>query len=109
MLTFRRMLTHTLSPLQMAAGKDRRITHAIAQARDAIFTAGKSNTECGIADLDYEMAFDFLSLNSIKLVLQKKGVCKSLLQRFSNIYSDGITIPIVNNEMGGRIPKKECH
>ena len=42
----------------------------------------------------------------IKLVLDKKGVCNSVIERFSNIYSEGITIPIVNNKMCKKIPNK---
>ena len=52
MMRYKRTLDHTLSPFQMAAGSDRRITHAISLARDAVFIAGKKEEGCGVADLD---------------------------------------------------------
>ena len=89
MFRYRRLLTHTLSPLQMAAGENRRINHAITQARDAVFIAGKSKEGCGLADLDYEMAFDFLSLDWVKLVMERKGASEEALKRFRRIYDGG--------------------
>ena len=53
--------THTLSPLQLVAGSDRRIHHGINMARNAIFAAGKpGHAGCGILDTDLVAAFDFL-------------------------------------------------
>ena len=44
---FRKVMTHTVSHLQLVAGEDRRIHHGIALARDAIHAAGKSRFGCG--------------------------------------------------------------
>ena len=43
----RKVRPHTVSPLQLVGGGDRRIHHGIALARDAIQAAGKS-AGCGI-------------------------------------------------------------
>ena len=48
----RKIMTHTVSNLQLVAGSDRRIHHGIALARDAIQAAGKSGSGCGILDTD---------------------------------------------------------
>ena len=58
---------------------------------------------CGIADNDFEAAFDFLCLDWVKLVLKKKGLADEALARFTNIYNDGITLPVVNNIVGKAI------
>ena len=105
-LRYKKLLTHTLSPTQLAYGTDRRITSGICLARDAINAAGKRKQGCAIADNDFEAAFDFLCLNWVKKVLRKKGLCDEALQRFSNIYDGGITIPVVNNEQGRPISNK---
>ena len=103
---YNKVLTHTLSPHQLAAGDDRRISFGICKARDAIYAASRSKTGCGIADNDFEAAFDFLCLHWVKLVLEKKGLASEALDRFSNIYSDGITVPVINNIPGKAINNK---
>ena len=60
-------------------------------AKDAIFAAGKSEEGCGLAYYDYESAYDFLSLDCVRLVLLKKGVCEEAVNRFMRLYSLGIT------------------
>ena len=102
----RKILNHTLSPEQLAAGDDRRISFGICQARDAIHAAGKSKKGCGLADNDFEAAFDFLCLDWVKLVLEKKGMASDALERFMNIYREGITIPLINNTAGRSILNK---
>ena len=82
---YNKVLTHTLSPQQLAAG-DRRISFCICLARDAIHAASKTKQGCGIADNDFEAAFDYLCLDWVKLVLEKKGVAAAALEWFSNIY-----------------------
>ena len=99
----RRVLTHTLCPQQLAAGDDRRISFGISQARDAVFAAGQRGEGCGLVDNDFEAAFDFLCLDWVKKVLERKGLAEEALERFSNLYNNGITIPIVNNIKGGKI------
>ena len=95
-----KVITHTLSPQQLAAGDDRRITFGITLARDAIYAAGRRRQGCGLADNDFEAAFDYLCLEWVKLVLRKKGLAEEALARFSNLYDAGITIPIINNVPG---------
>ena len=55
---------------------------------------------CGLPDNDFESAFDFLCLDWVRLVLEKKVLAPEALYRFMNIYSDGITIPMINNIPG---------
>ena len=43
---------------------------------------------CGLADNDFEAAFDFLCLEWVKLVLKRKGLADKALQRFMNLYSE---------------------
>ena len=54
---FTKVLTHTLSPNQLALGDDRRITFGICMARDAIYAANMRKVGCGIADNDFEATF----------------------------------------------------
>ena len=75
-------------------------------ARDAIYAAWKSKLTCGIADNDFEAAFDFLCLDWVKLVLKRKGLHQEAIKRFNNIYSNGITIPVVNNVPGRPIKNR---
>ena len=97
---YNKVVTHTLCPQQLAAGDHRRITFGISLARDAIYAAGKKRQGCALQDNDFEAAFDFLCLDWVKLVLKKKGVSEVSLARFSNLYDQGITIPVINNVPG---------
>jgi hypothetical protein len=97
---YNQVLTHTLSPQQLAAGDDRRITFGISLARDAIYASSRRKQGCGMADNDFEAAFNYLCLDWVKLVLRKKGVAEEALARFSNLYEEGITIPVINNLLG---------
>ena len=97
---YNQILNHTLCPQQLAAGNDRKITFGICQARDAIQACSKQKSTCGIADTDFEAAFDYLCLGWVKQVLKRKGLSQKNLDRFSNIYNDGITLPVVNNVIG---------
>ena len=101
-----KILSHTLCPQQLAAGSDRRITHGICLARDAVYAAGMRKTGCGIADNDFQAAFDFLCLDWVMKVLQKKGMAQAALDRFLNLYNQGITIPVVNNLPGKSLKNK---
>ena len=65
-----KILEHTVSESQYAVG-GRRIHHAINLARDAIFAAGKSGKGVGIADQDFEAAFNFLCMDWVERVLKK--------------------------------------
>ena len=103
---YNQVITHTLCPQQLAAGNDRRISFGICLARDAIYAAGKRKSGCGIADNDFEAAFDFLCLDWVRKVLQKKGLAEPALDRFTNLYKNGITIPVINNILGMKVENK---
>lgn len=97
------MSTHTLSPAQLAAGDNRRIHQGINLARDAINAANKMKTGSGILDNDFRAAFDYMSLLWSLRVLKAKGADQKFIERLKNIYSNNITIIVVNN-----IPGKSC-
>ena len=80
--------THTLSPVQLVAGSDRRIHHGINHARDAINQAGKSRKGCGLLDLDFMAGFDWLEMDWVYLVLAKEGVCQAVIERIKRLYAD---------------------
>ena len=94
----KQMFTHTLSPFQLVAGKDRRIHHGINKARDCINAVSKSG--CALVDLDFIAAFDFTVLVWVLKVMRAKGVCEEVLNRLTNIYDNCITIPVINNIPG---------
>ena len=97
---FGKTATHTLSPVQLVAGSDRRIHHGINLARDAIHHAGKKKAGCGILDLDFLAGFDWLVMEWVYLVLAKKGVCQEVINRIKRLYYDSTTIVVVNNVLG---------
>ena len=98
--------TRTLSPYQLVAGDDRRIHHGINLARDAIQSSSKFKKDCAIIDTDYMAAFDFLVMSWVFQVLEKKGLSQAVIQRLQNLYSDNISIVVVNNIYGKSIQNK---
>ena len=99
----KKTLTHTLSPLQLVAGDDRRIHHGINLARDAIWAAGKRGQGCGILDTDLVAGFDFMTLSWCLQVLEKKGACPELIARLNNLYNKNYSIVVVNNIPGAAV------
>ena len=97
---FKKVATHTLSPCQLAAGDDRRIHHGINSARDAITAAGSGREGVGILDNDYKAAFDYMVLLWVIKVLRAKGLSEEVLNRLLNLYSNNITIVVINNILG---------
>ena len=96
----RKIMPHTVSPLQLVGGGDRRIHHGIALARDAIHAAGKSHYGCGILDTDLIAAFDWMVMSWVLKVLEKKGMCAEAIARAYNLYSENMSIVVVNNVLG---------
>ena len=103
---YQKVLSHTLCQEQLAESDDKRISFGVCLARDAIFSASKARTGCGIADNDFRAAFDFLCLDWVRKVLGKKGLADEALNRFTNIYSEGVTIPVINNILGPSLKNK---
>ena len=102
-MRLKKTLTHSLSPLQLVAGNDRRIHHGINLARDAIWAAGKKRNGCGILDTDLVAGFDFMTLSWCLKVLEKKGACPELIARLTNLYSKNYSIVVVNNIPGAAV------
>ena len=93
--------SHTLSHLQLVAGSSRRIHHGINLARNAIFTASKpGHPGCGILDTDLIAAFDYLCMEWVFKVLEKKGLHRDVILRLHNLYSNSVSIVVVNNIQG---------
>ena len=103
---FRKLGNRLLSPVQYVAGKDRKIHHGIARARDAICAAMKAKLGCGLADLDFVAAFDWLVLSWVWKVLIKLGVQPLCIRRLQNLYADSLSIVVVNNKLGKTITDK---
>ena len=55
-------------------------------------------------DLDFLAGFDWLDMSWVYLVLEKKGVCKIVINRLQRIYSISNTIPVVNGVPGHPLP-----
>ena len=99
----KKMLTHTLSTLQLVAGKDRRIHHGINLARDAIWAAGRRGQGCGILDTDLIAGFDYMTLSWCLMVLEKKGACPEFIKRLKNLYSKNLSVVVVNSVHGAAV------
>ena len=97
---FKKLSTACLSPVQYVVGKDKRIHHGISKARDAINASSQLKSGCGIADLDFIAAFDWLVLSWVWKVLEKMGVDRSVICRVKRLYEESVTIVVVNNKLG---------
>ena len=86
----RATMSRTISPLQLVTGGDKRISHGVAMARDAIYAAGKARSKCGILDTDLIAAWCYQVMN-------KKGLCEEVTNRYRNLYEDNLSIVVVNN------------
>ena len=53
--------------------------------------------KCKEIDLDFIAAFDYTVFSWVLAVLRAKGCSELVISRISNLYSDTITIPVVNN------------
>ena len=101
-----KILDHTVCENQFALGTNKNISHAIALARDAIWAASKKTDRCAIADLDFMSAFNFLCMEWVYAVLEKKGMRIEAIQRIRRYYDNSVTIPIVNRIPGRPIVNK---
>lgn len=102
-IRFSSIATHTISPLQLVAGDDRRIHHGICKAREVIRAACSIKGGCGMVDSDFEAGFDWLTLNWVWLVLEAKGCDRKVTDRLKNLYANRETQVIVNNVPGEKI------
>ena len=100
----RNVATHTLNQNQFAMGKNRNIHHGISKARDAIFSASCRSSGCGILDNDYMAAFDYMVLKWVFRVLEAKGLDFNCISRLKNLYSNHLTVVVVNNISGKCYP-----
>ena len=96
----RQTMAHTISPHQLVTGGDRRISHGVALARDAIHAASSLKTGCGILDTDLVAAFCNMVLTWCLQVMEKKGISPEVIKRFKNLYEKNYSIIVVNNIPG---------
>ena len=68
----RATMARTISPLQLVTGGEKRISHGVAMARDAINIAESKKLECSILDTDLIAAF----CNMVLFGIIKKRVCQ---------------------------------
>ena len=93
-------MTRTISPNQLVTGGDRRISHGVAKARDAIHAASSLRTGCGILDTDLVAAFCNMVLTWCLQVLKKKGLSQNVIKRYENLYNDHVSLIVVNTIIG---------
>ena len=96
----RATMSRTVSSLQLVTGGEKRISHGVAMARDAIHAAGKSKNRCGILDTDLIAAFCNMVAPWCYQVMYKKGLCEEVISRYRNLYEDNLSIIVVNNLQG---------
>ena len=93
-------MRRTISPHQLVTGGDRRISHGVALARDAIQASSSLKSGCGILDTDLIAAFCNMTLPWCLLVMKKKGIDEKVINRYLNLYRDNYSIVVVNNIKG---------
>ena len=103
----RKMEDHTISNIQYSV-KPRKINHAICTARDAIHAVNPKNKGCGLAEFDFQAAFDFLSVEGWTWkVFEAKGASPAFIRTMKALYTDpegaGFCIPVINNDKTKRI------
>ena len=92
----RKTMCRTVSPLQLVTGGDKRISHGVAMARDAIHAAGISQERCGMLDTDLIAAFDNMVSTWCFQVMSRKGLDDEVIARYRNLYDNNISIIVVN-------------
>ena len=79
---------HTVSQVQLVAGRYRKIHFGINKARDCINSVSKSKIGCALVDLDFIATFDYTVFTWVFAVLRAKGVSETVISRVAN-YSSG--------------------
>ena len=93
----RATMSRTVSRLQLVTGGEKRISHGVAMARDAIHAAGRSRERCGILDTDLIAAFCNMVAPWCYQVMSKKVLSDKVLARYRNLYDNNLLIVVVNN------------
>ena len=101
---------HTLSQQQYAAGK-RRINHAISQARDTVENVSPNQKGCALVEMDFQGAYDMLSLRWTWKVLLKKNCSPAFVSTMQQLYelSPSYLISTINNQQQPRILNKRSN
>ena len=104
----RTTMTRTISSLQLVTGGDKRISHGVAMARDAIHAAGTNRARCGILDTDLIAAFCNMVSTWCFTVMARKGLDHKVICRYRNLYDRNFSIVVVNGIQGRCLKIKEC-
>ena len=96
----KRTMSRTISPLQLVSGREKRVSHGIAMARDAMESTSNKTPGCGILDTDLEAAFCNMVTTWCFQVLLKKGINEQVISRYKNLYEDNVSLVVVNNIVG---------
>ena len=103
----KKMEEHTISDIQYSV-KPRKINHAICTARDTIHAVNPKNKGCGLAEFDFQAAFDLLCLEGWTWkVFEAKGASPDFINTMKALYTDpdgaGFCIPVINNDKSKRV------
>ena len=104
----RKTMCRTILHLQLVTGGDKRISHGVAMARDAIHAAGINRDRCGILDTDLIAAFCNMVSTWCFSVMSKKGLVPEVISRYRNLYDRNYSIVVVNGIQGRCIKTNEC-
>ena len=96
----RKTMHKTISPLQLVSGGNKRISHGIAMARDAISATSDNKVRCGILDTDLIAAFCNMVVTWCLQVMYRKGLDPAVIARYRNLYDDNFSIIVVNGVQG---------
>ena len=96
----KKTMSRTISPLKLVSGGEKRVSHGIAMARDAMEISGNRSPGCGILDTDLKAAFCNMVTTWCYQVLAKKGINEQVISRYKNLYEDNVSLVVVNNIVG---------
>ena len=102
----RTTMIRTISSLQLVTGGDKRISHGVAMARDAIHAAGTNRDRCGILDTDLIAAFCNMVSTWCFTVMARKKLDHEVICRYRNLYDRNFLIVVVNGIQGRCIENK---
>ena len=103
----RKTMCRTISHLQLVTGGNKRISHGVAMARDAIHAAGINRHRCAILDTDLIAAFCNMVLTWCFSVMSRKGLAPEIISRYRNLYDWNYSIVVVNGIPGRCIENKQ--
>ena len=68
-----------------------------------MLAAGQRGQGCGILDTDLVAGFDYMTLSWCLKVLERKGASQDFISRLKNLYSNNLSVVVVNNIPGAAV------